>query len=95
MEALVRAVNSSFFFFFNSLFFFFKGTVLAIVKYRKTNGELEREGLRSYGGLIRNPTTPVCICFLSVVKGGGTDRLESGRRARGLWGRQCVLTVAH
>lgn len=41
MEALVRAVNSFFFYF---TFFFFKGTVLAIVEYRKTNGELERKG---------------------------------------------------
>lgn len=53
------------------------------MEYRKTNGELEREGLWSYGGLVRNPTTLACICFVSVVKGGNADQLKSGRQALG------------
>lgn len=54
------------------------------MEYRKTNGALEREGLLgSSGEVMRDPTTPTCICFVSVVKGGNTDQLEGRREVPG------------
>lgn len=37
---------------------------------------------------MRNPSTPACICFVSVVKGGNTDLLKSGRQALGSLGEK-------
>lgn len=52
--------------------------------YRKTNGDLEREGLSSYCGVMRTLTAAACICFVSVVKGGtGMNPLVSRKQALG------------
>lgn len=61
MGALAAGVNN---FFLVSLFFFFKGTIVASLKYRKTSGELGREGLNFQLGVMGEiwPHHSVCVC---------------------------------
>lgn len=86
MGALAAGVNN---FFLVSLFFFFKGTIVASLEYRKTNGALGREELSFQLGVMgESGCTTVYVFSLSVVRGGSTDQWELGRQDMGSLGEK-------
>ena len=88
MGALGAGVNN---FFLVSLFFFFffKGTMVASLEYRKTNGALGREELSFQLGVMgESGCTTVYVFSLSVVRGESTDQLELGRQDMGSLGEE-------